>query len=574
MKELPVNTESIDADVAVIGSGAAGLMAVLHIARKAPQLSIALVSKGAVGRSGCSIMTHGFNAVLDPEDSLESHFKDLIRTGDYLNDQELAWAVVNGAPEMIRELESEAGCFFDRRSDGSIHQKPFAGQSFNRKVYRGDEIGLEIMNRLREQLLGAQPIELGDVRALDLILDGEGEVAGVTLLDTRRGVPIVLRTRIVIVATGGATNLYRVASSAREKTGDGMAMCYRAGAEFRDMEMVQFLSVGMVSEHSRVAGIPLEERLRVAGAHLYNGVGERFMQRYQPDLMERASRDEVIRASYMEILAGRGTSAGGVLIDARHLGGDKIQTQFADVAARALLLGKNLAVEPVEICPTAHFQIGGVVIDCYGKTNISGLLVAGEDAGGAHGASWVGGNGIAESTVFGARAGEYAADLCTTRYIGKLDSDQVASSFQRAFAPLTRKEGPDPMALTQELRDLMWQRVGPVRDAAGLAFAVEAVNRLKEQVNFMSVSGPTVANQQWQCALDLQSQITVAEMIMASACVRTESRGAHYRSDYPQRNDEQWMRYIVVTNGADGPATESRPVVFSRTFPEGRQEPR
>lgn len=570
MTSLPVNIEAIDADVAVLGSGGAGLMAVLHMARAGPRLRIALVSKGAVGRSGCTLMVQGYNAALDPKDSLELHFADLLRGGLFLNDQELAWILVSNAPRIIEELEGTVGCFFDRRKDGRISQKPFAGQSFDRKVYRGDLTGLEIMGRLRDQLSRIRPLELGDVRALDLLLDESGGVSGVALLNLRTGAAIVLRARVVIVATGGAATLYRIASTAREKTGDGLAMCYRAGAELRDMEMMQFLSVGLVAAGSRLAGTLLEETLRIAGAHLYNGRGERFMARYDPDQMERAARDLVVRASYAEIMAGRGTPGGGVLIDISHFGAEEVERRFPTLVARTRQIGKDLAREPVEIAPVAHFQIGGVIIGPHGETSIPGLFVAGEDAGGVHGAGWTGGNGIAESTVFGARAGDHAVAVAEGRQMGRPSETLAGEIFQHAFAPLRREHGPLPFGLTNALKNVIWEQVGPVRHAEGLMKAAEQIDRIAEQITRISVPDPAVANYAWQEALDLESQVTVARTMISSALIRQESRGVHFRSDHPQRDDENWLRYVVVREGPDGPATETRPVVLSRLHPDGR----
>ena len=243
--ELP-DIERIDTDIAVIGSGGAGLMCVLHAATADPGLDITLLSKGAVGRSGCTRMVQGgYNVVLDPDDSLELHFADTLEGGKYLNDQQLAWTLVQDAPRVINELETRVGCFFDRRPDGRIHQKAFAGQAFDRTVHRGDLTGIEIMGRLRDQMFRLGPRELEDVRALDFVFDDQGELAGVTALDVRTGRFIVVRARVVVVATGGSATMYRIAAPAREKTGDGVAMCYRAGLEMRDMEMLQFHRPGL-----------------------------------------------------------------------------------------------------------------------------------------------------------------------------------------------------------------------------------------------------------------------------------------------------------------------------------------
>src|SRR5215213_3861547 len=309
---------TIDTDVAIIGSGGAGLMCVLHLAKNAPELDVTVVSKGAIARSGCTRMVQGgYNAVLDPADSLELHFRDTLEGGKYLNDQEMAWTLVNDAPRTIEELESRVGCFFDRTEEGRIRQKAFGGQNFDRTVHKGDLTGMEIMGKLLEQMERIQPRELGDTRALDLLFDGDGELAGLTVLDVMTGEVFVLRARVVVVAAGGPATMFRIAAPAREKTGDGVAMCYRAGLELRDMEMLQFHPTGLLAGESVLTGAVLEEGLRGAGARMYNAEGERFMQRYDPERMERSTRDVVSRASYLEIMAGRGTPRGGG--DAGHL---------------------------------------------------------------------------------------------------------------------------------------------------------------------------------------------------------------------------------------------------------------
>ena len=568
--------EVLSTDVAVIGSGGAGLMCVLHVARAAPDLDVCVVSKGAVGRSGCTRMVQGgYNAVLDPGDSCEQHFVDTLEGGKYLNDQDLAWTLVNDAPGVIHELETVAGCFFDRTEDGRISQKPFAGQSFDRTVHRGDLTGIEIMGRLRDQMFRLEPRELEDVRALDILLTGDGEAAGVTLLDVRTGAVAVLRARVVVVATGGAATMYRIAAPAREKTGDGVAMCWRAGLELRDMEMMQFHPTGLLAGASRLTGAVLEEGLRGAGAHLLNADGERYMERYDPERMERSTRDVVSRAGYTEIMEGRGTDGGGVLIDISHLGVEEVERRFAGMVERTRQIGADLARGPVPVSPTAHFHMGGAVIDRDCGTAIPGLLVAGEDAGGAHGANRLGGNGVAESTVFGARAGDAAALLAAERPLRDPDPADVARSVERAYAPLRRSRGPNPFEVTRALKDAMWEGCGVVRSGAGLRAAGERVAELREQAGRIAVPGPAELNYGWQEALDLENQLTVARVVVASALHREESRGAHHRSDFPESDDERWLRYVTAhASPAGEPVIETRPVMLDRAAPPSRRPQR
>jgi succinate dehydrogenase/fumarate reductase flavoprotein subunit len=561
---------TIDTDVAIIGSGGAGLMCVLHLADHAPELDATVVSKGAIGRSGCTRMVQGgYNAVLDPNDSLELHFRDTLEGGKYLNDQEMAWTLVTEAPRAIEELESRVGCSFDRTEDGRIHQKAFGGQNFDRTVHKGDLTGMEIMGKLLEQMHRIQPNELGDARALDLLLDEDGEIAGVTVLDVMTGEVAVLRARVVVVATGGAATMYKIAAPAREKTGDGVAMCYHAGLELRDMEMLQFHPTGLLAGESSLTGAVLEEGLRGAGARMYNAKGERFMKRYDPERMERSTRDVVSRASYQEIMAGRGTPAGGVWIDISHLGAEEVERRFPGMTARSRIMGRDLAREPIEISPTSHYHMGGVVIDKHCQTSVPGLLVAGEDSGGVHGANRLGGNGVAESTIFGGRAGDRAAALASERKLRDPDLEQVEVSVARAIAPLQRENGHSPFDITRELKEVMWEGCGVVRARKGLLRARDKIEELEKKAADVAVSGPAQANYAWQEALDVTNQLTVARAMVESALVREESRGSHFRSDCPEQDDERWLRFIVAKKQPDGRVRiDLRPVKFSRRRPD------
>jgi succinate dehydrogenase / fumarate reductase flavoprotein subunit/fumarate reductase flavoprotein subunit len=566
MREIPVDT--LETDVAIVGSGGAGLMCLLHLARRAPQLDVVLVSKGAVGRSGCTRMVQGgYNAVLDPRDSLDLHYADTLAGGGYLNDQELAWTLVHDAPSIVRELERECGCLFDRTSDNRLHQKAFAGQSFDRTVHRGDLTGIEIMSRLRDQTLRISPRELEDVRALDLVFDDNGDLAGLTILDVASGRFAVVIARVVVVATGGSATMYRIAAPAREKTGDGIAMCLRAGLEVRDMEMLQFHPTGLLAGDSMLTGAVLEEGLRGAGAHLYNGLGERFMERYDPERLERSTRDIVARSSYLEIVGGRGTPAGGVVLDISHIGAGEVERLFGGMVERTRLIGRDLARGPVEVSPTAHFQMGGVLIDTDCHTSLDGLLVAGEDAGGTHGANRLGGNGVAESTVFGARAGDAAGELAAARGRRAPDKQQVQASLTRALAPL-RADGVPPDTLIRELKETMWVGCGLVRSRDGLVDAATAIAGMLERAGRVSAQGAPEWNVGWQQALDVVNQLQVAQTMVESALVRDESRGAHFREDFPERRDHEWLRYVVARQTSGGEVeTETRPVRFTRSNP-------
>jgi succinate dehydrogenase / fumarate reductase flavoprotein subunit/fumarate reductase flavoprotein subunit len=558
---------TIATDIAIIGSGAAGLMAAIRAAGHSRDLDITVVSKGAVARSGCSIMTLGFNAAVGPDDSVETHFADLVRRGEFLNDQQLAWTLASAAPEMIDEL-GRYGCSFDRTPDGALTVLPFAGQSVDRHVARREQTGLEIMSRLRDQVLRLEPRLLEDVRALDLLRTDSGEVTGVVLLDMPSGEPIVLRSRVVVMATGGAATIYRVASPAREKTGDGLAMCLRAGAELRDMEMMQFLSVGLAAGQSRISGLLLSEKLRFGGGRLTNVAGHRFMVDSAPEAMEAAGLEQIVRASYTEIIEGRGWQDDGVLLDVSHLGADVVMDRYPELVERSRLAGHDLTSGPVPVAPTSHFQIGGVLIDVDCQSTLPGLLVAGEDAGGVHGAAWNGGNGIAESTVFGARAGDHAARLAVDRPHQDAAAGQITDILERHHAPLARDRGTVPAILADRLKETMWDGAGPVRTEAGLRRAAETISELRDEAARCIAPAVIESNPRWQEALDVANQIDVAAVVVQSALVREETRGVHFRNDHPDRDDAGWLRYIVARADDDRLELDARAVALDRITPE------
>ncbi len=332
---------------------------------------------------------------------------DTIEGGGWLNDQDLAWLLVETAPKRIRELETELGCFFDRNPDGTVHQKAFAGQTFDRTVHKGDLTGIEIINRLAEQVWRRDVRRLEDHRALDLIPSADGsELAGVLMLDMRRGEPLLVRARATLLATGGGPTMYRYHTPSGDKSCDGLAMALRAGLPLRDIEMVQFHPTGLLAgEGTRMTGTVLEEGLRGSGGYLTDASNERFMFDYDAR-GERATRDIVSRSIMDRIRKGYASPHGGVYIEMGHLGPERVRREFKGMVERCADCGFDLAAGRVEVIPTAHYMMGGVVFapDC--TTPLPRLYAAGEDTGGVHGANRLGGNGVANSTVFGGVAGD------------------------------------------------------------------------------------------------------------------------------------------------------------------------
>jgi succinate dehydrogenase/fumarate reductase flavoprotein subunit len=566
---IDVPIESLDTDILILGAGGAGLCAALHAADHSPTLSIAVAVKGLLGRAGCTRMVQGgYNAVLTPPDSLEAHFLDTLQGGAWINDQELAWRLVEESPRRVLELEARYGCFFDRRPDGRIHQKPFAGQSHDRTIHKGDLTGIEIMNRLTEQVgrrAGIRALE--EHRALELLRDGSGRLAGALLLDIRRGAFVEVRSRATLLAMGGGPTMYRVIACSADKSSDGIALGVRAGLRVRDMEMVQFHPTGLIVPNSLMTGALLEEGLRGAGGRLLNGRSERFMERYDAARMERSTRDLVARASYTEAAEGRGTPNGGVWIDVSHLGAATVEKSFKGMVKRCRDFGFDLAREPVEVGPTAHFMMGGVVIDPDCRTDVEGLFAAGEDTGGVHGANRLGGNGVGESTVFGGIAGDSMADWVVGRPQFRASPVAVEAAAQRALAPLGRAPSGDHVyALLSRLRALMWDRVGLVRAGSELATALGEIEDIGRRAAQAAITGARAYNMAWQDWLNLQNQVTVGWLIARSAQERSESRGSHYRRDFPEPSSDLYNVYVAFGEAAPKVWTEA--VRLSRLGPQ------
>ena len=558
----------VEADILVLGAGGAGLCAALHAADASPTLSIAVVVKGLFGRAGCTRMVQGgYNAVLTPPDSLEAHLTDTLDGGGWINDQEMVWRLVTEAPGRVLELESRYGCLFDRNAEGHIHQKPFAGQTHDRTVHKGDLTGIEIMNRLTEQAQARPSIRaFEECRAVELLRDDAGRAAGALVLDVRTGRFFAVNARATLLAMGGGPTMYRVIACSADKAADGIALAYRAGLALRDMEMIQFHPTGLVIPGSLMTGALLEEGLRGAGGQLRNGLGERFMARYDAARMERSTRDLVSRASFLEVSEGRGTPNGGVWIDVSHLGVEVVERNFRGMVRRCRDFGRDLARGPVEVGPTAHFMMGGVVVDPDCRTGIDGLFAAGEDTGGVHGANRLGGNGVAESTVFGGIAGDGMAAFVAGRPRPQLSAAALEAAAARCAAPLGRAGGAEVYAIQRELRDLMWERAGLVRDAEGLGVAAVTLERLAERLEVVGVPGHGSLNTAWQDWLNLESQLTAARLIVASALARRESRGAHWRRDFPAPAAAPPVS-VRVQRRDDGPAVWAEAVAMTRARP-------
>jgi len=557
-------------DVLILGAGGAGLFAALHAKAADPALSVCVAVKGLLGKCGCTRMVQGgYNAALAVGDSLERHFQDTIAGGAWLADQDLAWALVEGSVARVRELENELGCFFDRNPDGTLHQKAFAGQTFDRTVHKGDLTGIEIMNRLAEQVWARDIARLEEHRAVELIRSATGDaIAGALLIDVRSGDFVLVRARSVLLATGGGPTMYRYHTPSGDKSCDGMAMALRASLPLRDMEMVQFHPTGLLAgPDTRMTGTVLEEGLRGAGGHLLNGAHERFMQHYD-ERAERATRDVVSRAIATEIRAGRASPAGGVYLRMRHLGADAVRRQFKGMVERCADCGFDLAEGDVEVVPTAHYMMGGVVFAADCTTELPGLFAAGEDTGGVHGANRLGGNGVANSTVFGGIAGDaIAAWLRNRPALAEPDARAIAAAVAAHEAPFAQPPG-DLEALRLRLHACMWDDVGILRTATGLTRALATLRDLDAALDATGVAdGDHAFNLTWHDWLNLKSLVAVSTAITHAALARDDSRGAHFREDHPASGALDASTFTVVRQRDGAIETMHAPVRFTRLAP-------
>jgi fumarate reductase flavoprotein subunit len=564
--------QTVHTDILILGSGGAGLFAALHAHKAAPDLSIAVAVKGLLGKCGCTRMVQGgYNVALAKEDSVERHFMDTIEGGKWLPDQDLAWQLVTLAIERIRELENELGCFFDRNPDGSVHQKAFAGQTFDRTVHKGDLTGIEIINRLAEQVWARDITRLEEHRAVELIKNPSGEaIAGALFVDMRTGGYVFVRAKAVLLATGGGPTMYKYHTPSGDKSCDGLAMALRAGLALRDMEMVQFHPTGLLAgRHTRMTGTVLEEGLRGSGGYLLNGAGERFMPRYDPKA-ERATRDVVSRAMFCELLKGNTTPNGGLYLSMAHLGPPNVRRQFKGMVERCADCGFDLAGGLVEVVPTAHYMMGGVEFrgDC--RTELPGLFVAGEDAGGVHGANRLGGNGVANSTVFGAVAGDVMAEWVRDAPSAEPDVAAIEAAIAACERPFKRPSTADLEGLREKLYDVMWQNVGILRDAQGLAQAASELAALETALDAHGLPDHNRAfNLTWHDWMNLKSLVSVSRAITAAALAREDSRGAHFRSDFPESGPLEQSAFTSIRWEPNRFFVENKPVRFTRVSPGG-----
>lgn len=541
-----METKTISSDVLIIGSGGAGARAAIEVDNAG--LKALIVSKGLSFRSGCTGMAEGgYNAVfkaVDEEDTIDAHIYDTLKGGSYLNDSKLVDILVNESPKRLIDLENY-GALFDRQESGKINQRAFGGQQYRRTCFQGDRTGHEIITALKEEITKRDIETLDEVMVTNLILSQDARpprVIGAVGLDLKTSDIIFLQAKSVIIATGGAGQLYPVTSNTVQKNGDGYALAWNVGANLIDMEEVQFHPTGMVAPESK-KGVLVTEAVRGEGGILLNKNKERFMKKYSPEKMELSTRDVVARSIYTEIIEGRGTENGGVYLDISHLDADVIKEKLETMVLQFKDVDVDITKEPMEVAPTAHHFMGGVKINEKCESSIANLYAAGEASGGVHGANRLGGNALADTQVFGKIAGENAAKAAKT--VDFEENPEMFKAEEDRITGLIKDGSVKPQELKKRIKQLMWEKVSIIRNEKNLNEALKELMEMEKSLNELKVEDKKQYNTDLQTALEVINMIQIATLVVKSAILRRESRGAHFREDYPETKDE-WKKSIVL----------------------------
>jgi succinate dehydrogenase / fumarate reductase flavoprotein subunit len=558
-------TETVETDVLVLGAGGAGLRAAIAAAEGGARVLI--VCKSLLGKAHTVMAEGGVAAAMHNvayQDSWEVHFADTMKGGKLINNWRMAELHAKESPERVLELE-RWGAVFDRTWQGRIHQRPFGAHTYPRLAHIGDRTGLELIRTLQDRAVHTSGVDVHMEVTVFKLLTADGRVVGALAYRRADGSLLTYRCGALVLASGGAGKMYRVTSNSWESTGDGTALAYDVGAQLRDMEMVQFHPTGMVWP-AGVRGILVTEGVRGEGGVLRNKDGERFMERYDRERMELSSRDVVARAINSEVAAGRGTPHGGAFLDITHKSPDYIKRKLPSMHEQFLKLAKvDITKEPMEVAPTIHYAMGGVLVDAEtGAATVDGLFAAGEVASGLHGANRLGGNSLSDLLVFGKRAGDAAAEAARKRSGSagaKLDQSQIEQAIAALIGPLDRTAGENPYKLMGELQDVMTEHAPIVRDGATLAAGLEKIEALDARAKACGTGGPkTLAfNPGWHTAYDLRSMLINAEALVRSALERKESRGAHARSDYPKTDEQLATVNYMVEKTAAGMRVRAEP---------------
>ncbi len=589
MAEYPVH----EFDVLVIGAGGAGLRAAIE--SSAAGVKTAVVTKSLLGKAHTVMAEGGMAAAMgnvDERDNWRVHFADTMRGSQYLSNCRMAEIHAKEAPARVQELEAW-GAIFDRTKDGRINQRNFGGHRYPRLAHVGDRTGLEMIRTLQDHGIHQGITVFAETTVVNLLLDGQ-RCVGAFAYDREKGRFMVFHAKAVVLATGGIGRSFRVTSNSWEYTADGQALAYQAGATLLDMEFVQFHPTGMVWPPS-VKGILVTEGVRGEGGVLKNKDGKRFMfddipENYRPQTAdtpdegwrytqgdksarrppELLTRDHVARCINREVKAGRGSPHGGVFLDIAWIK-EKLPNSVEHIKKKLpsmyhqfkQLADLDITQEPMEVGPTTHYMMGGVQVDPESQmTSVPGLFAAGECAAGLHGANRLGGNSLSDLLVFGKRAGEYAAKFAKTNASGRVNPADVDAAAKAALAPFERgAAGENPFAVQSELQDIMQNLVGIVRTESEMQEALGKITALRARAAKAGITGNIEYNTGWHTALDLENMLSISEMIAIAALERKESRGGHFRDDYPDK-DAEWGKYnLKIARGADGrPQVERIPV--------------
>jgi len=586
MSQFPI----IDTDVLVIGAGGAGLRAAIEASALGSK--VAVITKSLLGKAHTVMAEGGMAAAMgnvDDRDNWRVHFADTMRGGQYLNNWRMAELHAKEAPARVQELEGW-GAVFDRTKDGRILQRNFGGHRYPRLAHVGDRTGLELIRTLQDHGVH-QGLDVYMEHTVVGLLTDSGRVSGAVAYDRERGRFKVFHCKAIVIATGGLGRAFKISSNSWEYTGDGYALAYDAGAALQDLEFIQFHPTGMVWPPS-VKGILVTEGVRGEGGVLKNKDGRRFMFDDIPDNYknqtakdeeegwrytqgdktanrppELLTRDHVARCINREVKAGRGSPHGGVFLDIAWIkdklpnAGDHIKRKLPSMYHQFKQLANlDITTTPMEVGPTTHYTMGGIRVN--GDTQMStlpGLFAAGEAAAGLHGANRLGGNSLSDLIVFGKRAGEFAANFAKEHGAASIDDRQVDAAAAKALAPFERgSSGENPYAVQRDLQDMMQELVGIVRQESEMRDAQERLKALRVRAEKAGIDGNREYNNGWHTAIDLHNLLTVSEAIAMAAAERKESRGAHFREDYPNKSDEFAAFNFVIQKGATGEMTMQR----------------
>ena len=551
----------------MVGAGLAGQRAALAAIQAGRD--VAVVSKLHPLRSHSGAAQGGINAALGKEDSVDTHIYDTVKGSDYLGDQDAIEFFCREAGPTVVEME-HFGTIFSRGPDGSLARRAFGGAGFPRTIYAADRTGLALLQGLWERL-GTERFTLYEEWDLTDLVVREGRVQGIVAFDRKHGDFEEIATSSVVLATGPFGRVYGRTTNAHSCTGDGVAAAYDVGAFLKDMEFVQFHPTLLLE-----SGILITEGARGEGGILKNALGERFMSRYAPHVLELASRDVVSRAIVTEVAEGRGFPGpygGYVHLELMHLGREKVESRLQEIVDYSRnFAGIDPVTEPIPVYPGQHYMMGGIGTNIRGETNIPGLFAAGEAACvSIHGANRLGGNSLLETLVFGKEAGIAAAAHAKTA----ARTEMTSADLDAAVAPLrawsSRKDGEDPSTLRTEMQQTMEKYVGIYRTEADLLEGVKRIRAVKARFDRVQVVDQSkVYNLNLTDALETGHMLELAEAIVVGAYARTESRGAHSRADYPKRDDAHWMKHTMAAKSPAGPILSYTPVTYTRWEPKER----